>query len=153
MGSAPAPGAGGRARAPPLGSGEFTHWLVFPGARAFGAGARRTTAGAVVLPGNLNRSDCGPGLGILPNPVARAEIIEPVFVCAGDASIIIFIPADRLEHEVSPGGSAIVQWLAIDDSKWNGGDEWRSQRVEIFRIFVVGEAIPFQGAGHAGKVD
>ena len=53
-------GIGGRARPGrrgtrprvPLGGGAFTRRLVFPGAQAFGARARRTTAGAAVLPGN-----------------------------------------------------------------------------------------------------
>ena len=44
---------GGRGTRPrvPLGGTEFTRRLVFPGAQVFGARARRTTAGAAVLPG------------------------------------------------------------------------------------------------------
>ena len=52
LGSAPAPGAAGRASRPAWSSGSFTHRLVRPGTPAFGARARRTAAGAAALPVN-----------------------------------------------------------------------------------------------------
>ena len=56
MGSAPAPGAVGRALAAHPGRVKPNHRSVRPGAPGFGAGARRTAAGAAALPRNSTAS-------------------------------------------------------------------------------------------------
>ena len=54
MGSAPAPGAAGRALAACRGAYERPHGQGRAGALEFGARARRTTAGAAVVPARFD---------------------------------------------------------------------------------------------------
>jgi hypothetical protein len=75
---------------------EFTNRLVFPDARAFGAGARRTTAGAAVLPGNstawlrLSRGGETGFSSISRMPPSRSPASASVCVCPLERTSGIF---------------------------------------------------------------
>jgi len=128
---------GTRPRAP-LGGMEFTHRLMFPDAPAFGARARRTTAGAAVLPG-LNGRVYGLEALVLPE---RARAHPQYSVRSADVGTRF----NRRHHRSAAAGqsrSGAVRGLAASAILWlTLPMHWTFSKPLVWLAFTVSLSLP-----------
>src|ERR1035437_9586050 len=86
---------------------------------------------------------------ILPDPVAFALIEQ---LLPRNTAIVLFIPADGVEHKLAIGGATVFVRLARDPVVRQLGDESRRERVQRLRKQSVGQPVTFQRAGQRGLV-
>src|SRR5437870_11472251 len=86
---------------------------------------------------------------IAPDPVALF-FVEQCF--ARSSGVIFFVPADRVEHELSILGAAILVGLAREQVVRQGREESRRERFQCFGKLSAGKAVSFQHAGERGLI-
>src|SRR6266446_10823158 len=80
---------------------------------------------------------------ILPDPVAMFFVVQGF---ASHAAVVFFVPADRVERELSIFGTAIFVRLAGEEIVGQSGDELRDEGFQVLGKLTFGQPVSFQRA-------